>query len=319
MGKSNNLYNKLQNVYQKEKNLYNFLKEDEIEILEKINNSFIHQFIIDCSNFIKNDIKLVSYSTKIECYNSNEKSIKNVNHCNLIEIFPYKKKSFIIFSCDFLSVIIDLLFGGKGNFKNKTNRKIDINSTECFINEKIIKFIINILSNIYKEYFSSEINFIDIEIVFDIQKLNLSSNKIFLITCFNLNINNTAVFFTIFIPLSILKHLNKKTFCSVYNNDEKKYIEQKNESKIDFNTIHNIELNITARIIDISIPHDKLHTLSVGDILSIKNPNEIIGYIENKPIFFGSYKRFNEQKIIFIEKFIDSNLESNKDKEYSRE
>ncbi|QCI20822.1 flagellar motor switch protein FliM [Buchnera aphidicola (Hyperomyzus lactucae)] len=317
MGKSNNVYNKRQQVYQKEKNLFNFLQEDEIKILEKINNCFIHQFVIDCSNFIKSNIKLVSCGMKVESYNSNKKSIKNFNYCNLIEILPYKKQSFIIFSCNFLSVIIDLLFGGKGNFQNKTHIKIDVNSTEFFIHKKIINLIINILSSIYNKYFSSEISLIDTKIVINSKEPNFDSNEIFLITSFNLHINNVEVFFSTLIPLSILKKINKNAFVSI--NNEQKYIKKKDESKISLNNIHDIILNIEARINNVSIPYDKFYTLSVGDILPIENPNKVIGYIENKPIFIGKYKRFHEQKIVFIEKFINSNLDSNKDEEYFHE
>ncbi|WP_257645519.1 FliM/FliN family flagellar motor C-terminal domain-containing protein [Buchnera aphidicola] len=68
-----------------------------------------------------------------------------------------------------------------------------------------------------------------------------------------------------------------------------------------------------------SVSYDKIYNLSVGDVLSIKKPNKITGFIQDQAIFLGNYKRFNEQSIIFIEEFIDSSSESNQDKEYSNE
>ncbi|QCI22542.1 FliM/FliN family flagellar motor switch protein [Buchnera aphidicola] len=319
MGKSNNLHNELKKNHERENYLHNHLKEHEIKILEDINNCFIKKFIKFFSSFTQNSIKLVFCNTKIGSCNSNKKIIKNLRCLNLVEILPYKYQSFIIFSDEFLSIIIDILFGGGGGFKDKTKRITDITSTETLINKKIIDFITTSFSKIYRQNFLTEINFINKKTFFDFKQSNFNINTVFLINFFNFNINSTEVFFNILIPISIFKHINEKIFLSKNNYHKNICIEKNIENKISLNDIHNVELNITSKIIGISVSYNKLYNLSVGDVLLIEKPDKITGFIEDQAIFWGSYKRFNEQSIVFIEEFINNNLESNQDKEQSHE
>ncbi|QIQ41693.1 MAG: flagellar motor switch protein FliM [Buchnera aphidicola (Microlophium carnosum)] len=320
MGKSNNLYNKFKKVYERENNLKHSLKEYEIKILEDINDGLVEHFITFFSNLTKKNIKLISYNTRIgSCY-ANENIVKNLRCLNLIEILPYNNQSFIIFSDNFLSIVIDILFGGKDNSINNNKKITHITSAEIFINKKIIKFITSSLTRIYKKYFLKEITFINTKTFFDIKQFDFDLNRVFLIHYFNFTINNIEVFFNILIPISILKHIDKKIVLSMSGNYKNTHIEEKNtKNSISFNDIYNVELNIKSKIVGISISYDKIYNLSVGDILPIKKPNKITAFIKDQAIFFGDYKTFNEQSIVFIEEFINNNLESDQDKERSHE
>ncbi|WP_261979274.1 FliM/FliN family flagellar motor switch protein [Buchnera aphidicola] len=314
MGKSNNLYNEFNNNKRKN-NLKNFLTEYEIKLLKTINNCFIDQCTKFFSNFIKSSVRLVSCNMHIGSFNFDKKIIQNLRSLNLIEILPYKKQCFVIFPHNFLSFIIDILFGGQGFFSNTTKKITDITSTESLINIKIIKFITNSFTKIYKKYFSPEINFINTKTFYDIKKSNFDSNTVFLINYFSFQINNVEFFFNILIPISILKHINKNIVCSTSDNHANINLEENIVNRVSLNDIYDVKLNIISKIIGISISHDKISNLSIGDILSIQKPNKIVGFIEDQEVFLGNYKRFNEQSIVFIEEFIHSNIEFNQDKE----
>lgn len=318
MGKSNNLHSKSKKAYQRENHLNDFLKEDEIKILENINRYFSKKIIIDLSNFIKKNVKICSYSIKIESFaNYNRKNIKNISVFNSIETLPFKNQFFLTFSSNFLSVIIDLLFGGHGDLTKNPRKKNIITSTESLINKKITNFIISAFSNILKKFFSLDIKFINIKFFLDFKQSYFNSNEMFLINCFSFYIDNIEVYFSFIVPLSIIKKINKKKL--ILTNSYQDICLKKNIfNKISFEDIYNVKLNMIFKINDISITYDKICNLSVGDIFLINKPEKIIGFLENKPIFFGKYKRFNEQYIVFIEEFIN-NVEFKKDKEYFNE
>ncbi|QCI23647.1 flagellar motor switch protein FliM [Buchnera aphidicola (Macrosiphoniella sanborni)] len=311
MGKSNNLNYKISECYVSEKNLKNFLQEDEVEILNKINHCFINDFISFLSNLIQKNIELVSCNFKIGTYDFNGRMINNLQCFNLLEISPYGEKSFIFFYNNFLSVIVDLLFGGIGDLKNKNKKTTHITNTDLIFNKKIIKFIASFFSNIYQKYFSTEVNFINKKIFFTNDIVNFNRNTIFLIKNFNLKIKNIDIFFDILIPKLIIQKININNH--VQKNDYNNSIEI-NKNNISFQDIYDVELDIITKIESFSISKDQLYNLSKGDILPIKKPDKIIGYIENQPVFFADYKRFNKQYIIFIEEFINNNLELNQEK-----
>ncbi|CAL4326142.1 flagellar motor switch protein FliN [Buchnera aphidicola] len=310
MGKSNNLHNDLKKFFYREKKINNLFEKDEIKILEDINDCFIKQIITDFSIFLKKDINVIFHNTKIEL--DNNSNIKNFRCINLIEIFPYKNQSFITFSSSFFSVIIDLLFGGNGDIQDKKNQAIDMTSTELWINKKITTLIIECLSKIYKNFFSLEIKFIKIKVLIDLKKVDFNSSELFVISSFYFKVNNKKIFFSILVPISIIKNLSRKKLISIHNNQELD-IGINVLNSFSFKNLYNVELEIISKIIDLSISYKELRNLSVGDVLSIQKPDKIIGCIENKSIFFGKYKRFNAQSIIFIEEFI--NIESTQDKE----
>lgn len=303
MGKRNNINDKIHKLYTREDHLNNSLKEDEIQILEKINNSFVSNFVKFLSDLLNNNIECVSYNLKIESYD-----FKNNYHLqcyNLLEISPYQETSFILFYNNFLSVIVDILFGGLGNYLNQNNSVKNISDTEIVFNKKIIEFITCFFSQIYHKYFHSEINFIDKKIFFNGECINFDKNSIFFIKNFNFKINNIDIFFDILIPKIIIDQLIKKSNSSI-SNDNVSAI--KNKNKISFKDIQDVELNIVAQIPSLSILKEELYTLSKGDVLPINKPNKIIGYIENQPVFLADYKRLNEKSIIFIEEFINSTV-----------
>ncbi|AEO07902.1 FliM/FliN family flagellar motor switch protein [Buchnera aphidicola] len=309
MGKSHNFNDQLKKVYQRDNNLHKFLQEDAIQIFENINDCFVNHFVDFFSHFIKNKIELIEYNFKIDSYNFQNIIKKNVKCYNLIEISPYQNKSFIIFYNNFLSVTLDFLFGGAGTFSTKIKNTQEITDTDLFINKKIITFITNFLSNIYQKNFCKEINFIDKKIFFNNTTHHIDLNMMFLINNFNFKINNIEFSFDILIPESIISkiNVNKNMLINDDNNIHKK------TNNFSLKDIENVELNIIARMISMKISKDKFHHLSVGDILPINQPDKIIGYIENQPIFFGNYKSFNKQSIIFIEKFINNDLELNQE------
>ncbi|AHG60287.1 flagellar motor switch protein FliN [Buchnera aphidicola] len=312
MGKSNNLHHEPKKIYQREKKINNFFGENEIQVLEDITNYFIKKIIIDFSNFLKNKIELVSYNINIEFYNEN--NIKNFSCLNLLETSPENNKFFVIFSSRFLSVMIDLLFGGHSHYIDKIRNIEDITSSEFSLNKKIITFITERFSYTYEKFFSRKIKFINTQVFTDLKAFNYNLNELLVITSFNFKVNNTKMFFSILSSLSTIKQLNRKTAIST-NTKKDKNVESNILSTISFSDMYDIKLDIIARIINISISYNEFYNLSIGSILLMEKPDKIIAFIGNKSVFYGNYKRFNEQSIIFIDEFINKNLESNQDKE----
>ncbi|QCI21971.1 flagellar motor switch protein FliN [Buchnera aphidicola] len=304
MGKSNNLHNKFNKFYQRDQNLNSFLKKDEIEILENINTYFAKKVIINFSTFIKKNVRISSHSMKIESLlKFNRKNIKDISLFNSIKVLPFKHQFFLTYCSNFFSIIIDLLFGSDSHAIETYNKKNNITSTELLISKQITNIINNSLSNTFKKFFALDIKFINEKILLNFKQSCFNSNEMFLINFFNLSIDNIELYFYFLMPLSIIKIINETKLFKI-NNDKNISPKQDIINNIVFEDIHNIELDIFFKINDISISYNKFLTLSVGDVFLIENPDRIIGFLENKPIFFAKYKRFNEQSIVFIEQFI---------------
>lgn len=303
MGKSTNLYNKYKIFNEKEQKLDIFLNRDEIKKIEKINKSFIKKIMISFSNLIRGDVKLNFNIIKINSYTNDDRKLRYL-YSNSIKIKPFEKTSFIFFSSNLLSVFTDFLFGGNGDSKYNIDIKKEITYTENFINQKIIKSIIDAYCESCKEIFYLNIEFIEFNII-DLNKHILYKNDIFITNYFNFSLNSINVFFSILIPLSIIKKKDQKKINSLETNICSKNITSK--KNIIIKDSSNIILDICIKLIISPISKNQLDSLSEGDIFIIKNPEKIIGFIEKKPIFLGKHKVFNGKSVVFLEKFIEEN------------
>ncbi|QFQ31929.1 hypothetical protein [Buchnera aphidicola] len=297
MGKSNSL-NIINKITNKEKEINNIFSIKEIKVLEEINKKFIEKITTYFSNFIKNNVKFNIFSIKINTYINNEQDIKYLLSTKT-EILNLNKKLFIFFSDNLLSVFIDLLFGGNGVCREKINQNRNLTYIEEITNKKILKIIFSTYCKFFEKIFSIDINTCYTEIVNIKKDIVLKEN--YITNYFDLSLNGIKVFFSILLPVSVIK----------------KYFQELNPSKrnskdltqrIDFEKnfpifhLHDIELKVIIKLITSS--QKKYNSLSVGDILIVENPEKVIAYIEKIPIFLGCYKNFNKKSVIFFKKFI---------------
>ncbi|QCI24736.1 flagellar motor switch protein FliM [Buchnera aphidicola (Rhopalosiphum padi)] len=301
MGKSTNLDNKHKIIYKREKNLDEFLTQSEIKKLEKINQKFIKKIIMIFSTFIKSDIELNFHTVKINSYTNDDKNFHYL-YSNSLKIKPLEKKSFIFFSPNLLSVFIDFLFGGNGNTINKIDIKKEITYSEDFVNKKIVEFIIDTYCKSCKDFFYIDIKFLNFNII-DLKKNFFSTNNPFITNYFDFNLNGIKVFFSILIPLSIIKQKNKKIITSLDTNISSKNTILKENIFIEH--VCEIELDVIVELIISSVPKNKFDNLREGDVLLIENPEKVTAYIEKKPIFSGKHKIFDGKSIIFLENFFN--------------
>ncbi|CAL4318791.1 Flagellar motor switch protein FliM [Buchnera aphidicola (Protaphis terricola)] len=309
MGKSNNINHA--NNFQKN-NFYNILNLNEITLLKEVNKKFTKKAISYFSDLLKNNINLNYSSIKINSYTNHDRHTKYL-FLNSIEILNLKKKSFILFSDNFLSVFTDFLFGGDGKSIDKITKTRDLTYTEEIISHKVLKLILKAYCQVLRKIFFIDLKILDMKII-NIKNFSFFKEK-FITNYFNFNINHINVFLSILLPLSIIKK-NFQKFASLDNTILKNKMLNIVKTDINLIDIYEVKLNIITKLILSSTVH--FHRFSIGDILEIKNPDQIIAYIDNKPIFLGHYKYFNKNLVVFMDKFINK-YQKNKNKESESE
>lgn len=312
MGKSNSLYvaNKANN---KNEEIQHILNADQIKTLEKINEQFIKKIITSFSNLIKNNVQFNFVSIKINTYTDNDKDIKYL-FSNIIEMINLDKQSYIFFSDNLLSVCIDLLFGGNGTYIEKMTKKRKITYTEKIISQQIIKLIFSAYFKSCKNFFSVDIKNFGIKI-FDI-KTDIFIKEDYITNYFNFSINGIEIFLSILLPLTIVQKEFQK-INTLENNGKSLINNMDNAKNLPMFDLYDVKLDIIINLIISS--EVKYNHLSIGDVLIIDNPDQIIAYIKKIPIFFGYYKNVNQKSVVFLKEFIYKNLDINKDKDFLNE
>jgi flagellar motor switch protein FliM len=297
LSKKNNIH-----IYNIKEN-HHIIKND-MDILKKINDNFINLFSIDISDYLninKIHIKLSELKTEINC--TNIKNFKKPIILNIIEINKYKDYSFIIFSSDFISMIIENLFGGIKSKINQHDCNKKITSIECKIFQHITEIVTKGYEKSFERFFPIKIKYIKYIIVSNEDSISHFKTDAFFITTFQMVIGSIKGIFSIFIPLIIIQKnfLNKKVIEKLedYKNKEKKNI---------LKNIHDLNLTVTVKLTESVICLSHILQLKLGDVISIKKPENGIVYIDDCPILLGKYTIVNGRHALCVKTLIRSDI-----------
>ncbi|HXK00282.1 MAG TPA: FliM/FliN family flagellar motor switch protein [Buchnera sp. (in: enterobacteria)] len=304
--KDNHVASKKNNVHTYNiKNNYSITKND-INLFKKINSHFIHLFSIDISDYLninKINIKLSELKIEIDC--KNIKNFKKPIVLNLIEINQCKNSSFIIFSSDFISMIIENLFGGNQLTISSYDYNKKITDIECNILQNITEIVIKAYKKSFESFFPMEIKYITHKIISDEDSISYFKIDTCFVTTFQMMIGSIKGIFSIFIPLIEVKKnlLNIKITEKLenYKNQEKKNI---------LKNIHDLNVTITVKLTESIVYLSKVLQLKLGDIIPIKEPENGIVYINGCPILLGKYKIVDGRHALCVNTLIGSDIKS---------
>ncbi|CAL4042217.1 FliM/FliN family flagellar motor switch protein [Buchnera aphidicola] len=302
--KNNYIISDNKNVY-----LYNIkhnyhIIQKNIDILKEVNINFINFLSINISDYLnidKIDVKLKEIKIAINRYDW--KNIKKPIILNTIQIEASKDCFFLVFSFDFLSMIIENLFGGNILGVNKNNYNKKITTAESKIIKRITKIVIQAYEKSMKIFFSIKVNHIKSKFFSDDKSAFFLKNSIFAITTFHLYIGTLKSIFSIMIPLVIIE----KYFLHTENTEKLK----KNNNGIKEKILHhvnnlNLTLTVQLRANVISLPN--ILKLKIGDIIPIQKPEDGIVYVDTFPILLGQYKIVNKKHALCIKNLIKSDF-----------
>lgn len=269
-------------------------------IFNTVNENFSKEFKNYLCKFLNHDVKVKLYETNIISYlNFKESFCSQYIFYNFDTNLPISIVSFA-FKLDFISIIIDILFGGIGKAEK-------INQSNNALSEKYItNYILNLIKDSYN---NTWLNSYNIKLKF-VNSYNhdsfffLKENTKIICSSFIVDINkeiNTK--FLIIFPLKL------KNFDSFLENriEEKNYKNKIWKENI-LKRISNLRLEIIARFDDIKINLLKLLSLKKGDVINIPYSNNLTAYINDLPIFFCSYGCVKGYFALKINHFIDQEI-----------
>ncbi|XBC40824.1 MAG: FliM/FliN family flagellar motor switch protein [Buchnera aphidicola (Nurudea yanoniella)] len=268
------------------------------ESLRKIFNFFSNKVCIDLLDVMNIEFDINLHSIRLEKYDNCTDYFTDSKLVGVYNIVSSLEVGIVGFSDKVISSIINVLFGGKSSsqyFKNKNVYKL----TKC--EKNIIKKILNIIKKVYSLSWKNEFN-VDVEF-FNVRlkkrnslKSIISAGNIFLFTVFQIQCGNTLGFLNIIFPFSWIKTFKNKL---INHSDKNTFIEKKNIVKMSLKMIYNIKISLDIRLVSVSVLLSDIFSLKVGDIISIKTPENAFAYSHDIPILIGKYKMHNKNYVFF--------------------
>ncbi|MCW5196516.1 FliM/FliN family flagellar motor switch protein [Buchnera aphidicola (Pemphigus obesinymphae)] len=287
------------------KNYYHVIQND-INLLKRINNFFINQFSIDLAHYLninKIDVKL--YACNIENDKPNIKHVKKTMVLNTIDIKACEDSAYMIFYFDFISMIVENLFGGNTSRENINYHDKTITDTECKIIKNVTKIAIKAYEESIKKFFPIQMSLSKYKAIVNGENTFHFKKNTYFVTTFHILIGNYKGSFNVLIPLIKIKK------CFLYTNITKEKKDYKNVEKDNMiNNIHNLKLTLTVQLKDSVISLSNILNLQLGDIIPIQKPEFGIVYVDNFPILSGKYKIVNGRHALCVEDLAGFDIKS---------
>lgn len=281
------------------KNNYHVMQND-INLLKRINNFFINQFSVDVANYLNiNKINVKLYACNIEIDKPNTEHVKKTMVLNTIDIKECEDSAYMIFYFDFLSMIVENLFGGNTSRENVNYNDEHITDIECKIIKNITKIAIKAYEESIKKFFPIQMRLFKYKVIANGENTFHFKKNTYFVTTFHMLIGNFKGFFNVLIPLIKIKK------CFLYTDIVKEKKDYKNIEKNNMlNNIHNLKLTLTVQLTDSIISLANILNLQLGDIIPIQKPEFGIVYVNSFPILSGKYKIVNGRHALCVKDLI---------------
>ncbi|XBC38254.1 MAG: FliM/FliN family flagellar motor switch protein [Buchnera aphidicola (Floraphis choui)] len=267
--------------------------------LMMISNFFSKQISLALLDNMNLEFDIELNSIQLEKYDDFKSNfIIKSKFLNSFQIIPYFETGIIRFSDNIVPSIINFLFGGKNFVEIAKNRIHELTISEINIMKKMVEIIQSKYSASWKQVCDIDIKFSDFQLVKNVNFKNI----IFLSTIFQIRFGNILGFLNLGLPLVLIKTLKDKLTNKYIKND---LIKKKTKS-ISWPVIHNIEINLDIKLVNFSLLLSRILKLKIGDIISIKIPEDIIAYVDDVPVLVGKYKIYKEKRVFFLKYFFNS-------------
>ncbi|QCI23113.1 hypothetical protein [Buchnera aphidicola] len=276
-------------IHQIEKSLKNFFN---------FFSKKISLFFLDSMN-INLDVKL--NNIQLARYNSYKEHFVNSRFTNSFQFISHVETGIISFSDDILLSIINILFGGSNLTKVVRSNVNTLTISETNIMKKMLDIIEKAYSFSWKNQHSINFNLSDFQLMTksDFER-TISENNVFLFSLFCMKVGNTVGSFSIGIPFSIIKMFKDKL---VNRHVQSNLTIKRKIETMSWPVIYNIKIHLDIKLIGFSLFLSKILTLKIGDIVSIKAPEDVIAYSNNTPVLSGKCKMYKKKYVFFLKSF----------------
>lgn len=278
--------------------------------LDIVNQRFANFFNNSLSLFLRNSTEVVSGATKREKYSVFIDRFNEYASINVFSLKPLNGNGLIIFDSNFVSIVVDNLFGGDGHFHPKDTPTREFTQTE----ERIIKRILIIFFEAQKKAWDLIQN-IDFELTRSETKSQFaritSPHETVITNTFYIKIGNICSQIHQCIPLSIFNPIHDLLQNHVHNSRDQNI----NQSWSDTikQQIKSTDIELTANLTVINTTLRDIKLIQSGDVINFEMPKTIFLTVNDMPIIECSFGKSNGKYAIKITKLLKNSLSTEKD------
>lgn len=264
---------------------YDFASQDRIvrgrmPTLDMINDRFIRQFRISLFNMLRRAAELSVASVQVMKFSEYIHSLYVPTNLNLVRIPPLRGRALIVLEPTLVFTAVDNYFGGSGHFYNKIEGR-EFTPTEMRIIRIILGLVFRDMKDAWApvmdidfEYMNSEVNPQFANIV--------SPMEIVVVSTIHISLEGGGGDLQLTMPYSMIEPIRELLNAGIQSDRGLGDDRLRNSLRDD---LLDVELEMQTTLVEKNLFLDEVLELSVGDVIPVDIPDQVLIKVENIPIF----------------------------------
>lgn len=247
---------------------------------ENIHERFIRLFRVSMSAFLSRLVEIKATSVETCKYSEFIEKHKESCNINLIKIKPLRATSLILLENDFVSFIVDNLFGGGGRFKTSVKDR-ELSPTELRIVQRILDVFFEPYIEAWAPVQALEYEYLCSEMNMQFANIAMMS-EIVVTTTFTIEVEEKTYNINLCIPYAALEPIRDRLTTQMQSrvqDADLKWVEALTGA------IQSIELEVVASLGEKKLSLEKVVSLKLGDFIPLDYKSLINVTIDDVPAF----------------------------------
>jgi len=273
---------------------YDFSSQDRIvrgrmPTLEIVNERFARHMRVSLFNMMRRSAEVSINGIQMIKFGEYIHTLFVPTSLNMVRFRPLKGTGLITMEARLVFILVDNFFGGDGRYHAKIEGR-EFTPTE----RRIIQMLLKLIFEDYKEawapvmdvsfeYLDSEVNPAMANIV--------SPTEVVVISSFHIELDGGGGDFHVALPYSMLEPIRELLDAGVQSDKEDTDLRW---SKALRDEMMDVQVEISATLLDVDLPLQQVMELEVGDIIPIEMPEHVVMFVEDLPTFRTKMGRSRE-------------------------
>ena len=265
--------------------------------LEMVNERFVRLWRIGLFNLIRRSADISVRGIDMIKFNEYMHSLFVPSNLNLIKFKPLRGTGLIVFETTLVFTVVDNFFGGDGRF-HKSNEGREFTATEMRVIQLMLKQAFADLKEVWAPVMDVDFEYINSEI--NPHFANIVTPREYVMVCrFHVELEGGGGEIHITLPYSMLEPIRELLDAGIQSD--------RNERDDEWNIalceqLYLAKVNLSSVLATKEMTLRELTALKVGDIIPIEIEDTVPLYVEEIPIFEGTYGVNNGHNAIRITK-----------------
>ena len=274
--------------------------------LEIINERFARLLRISLYNFVRRSADISVGPVRVIKYSEFIRNLVVPTNLNLVQIRPLRGTALFIIDPNLVSLIVDNLFGGKGQQRTRIEGR-DFTPTEQRIIRRVLDIMFDDLQKSWASVHAVQFEFVRSEM--NTKFANIATpNEVVVVTTFNIDFGEIGGEFHICMPYSMIEPIRDKLFSSLQGEHmevDKRWIRLLSKQ------VQGATVEIVVNLGHVELTFDQVLGMQAGDVIALEIAQPLLAEVDGVPIMECRCGVFNGQYALKVEQLLSSSAQEN--------